>query len=662
MTANVGSRLHRGLCCHLALFLSLTLMSLRCGKCFANPALPISNARPPKTRFGSDNSGAKGKSTPISGTPFRGISRRVSQDESVAETPPSQIESIVANAKSIPVSMGKKIDLTNKSLRRKYLSAMGAGLAVSLAMVPEAVSFSFVAGVSPLTGLWTTVVLGFFAAAFGGRAGIQSSASGACSVVVAALCASHGGGYLAGCAALAGLIQIASGLLGMGKLIRLVPHPVMIGFVNGLSLVMLNAQLGHFKSAAGSFLSIFSPEGKYTYGCALLTMALVRYGIPALQEKVESAKAVPPTLGGVVIATFIARFLKWPVKTLADAAGAETFRGGLSTLPKMGLPASFLTPFTNAPIETLKIILPYAITMAAVGSIESLLTLQLLDGIVDDGKRGSTKKEVIGQGIGNFCSGLTGGIGGCALIGQSLISANSGGGVSKLSGMSMSIFLALGIVAFAPLLGQIPIVSLAGVMLLVCQSTFSWGSLRLFGKIPNLDAFIIALVTYITVADDLAKAVLVGTITSALGFAWKQSTKISASISQTKLTPPSGPTLPNVKTYSINGPLFFGSTQRFSRLFSCKEDPDDVVIDFTQSRVYDHSALDAINALADRYGAMGKRVYLRRLSSDCAKLLAKVHKGGLPPYEVIEVSPADPVYGVAEDAGIYENVSVGQAS
>ena len=341
-----------------------------------------------------------------------------------------------------------------------------------------------------------------------------------------------------------------------------------------------------------------------------------------------------------------------------DVAGAETFKGGLSVLPKIGLPESVWTPLVNSPLETLSIILPYAITMAAVGTIESLLTLQLLDGIIDDGKRGSTKREVIAQGIGNMASGLTGGIGGCALIGQSLINAQSGGGVSRLSGMSMALFLALGIVSFAPLLGQIPVVALAGVMLLVCQSTFSWGSLRLFGKIPNLDAFIIALVTIITVKDDLAKAVLVGTITSALGFAWKQSTTISATISQTKLIPSSGPILPSVKSYNINGPLFFGSTQSFSRLFSVKEDPNDVVIDFTGSRVFDHSALEAINGIADRYGSMGKRVYLRHLSRDCASLLGKIHDGGLPPYEVVELSPNDPYYGVATRPEIYNDIPV----
>ena len=213
--------------------------------------------------------------------------------------------------------------------------------------------------------------------------------------------------------------------------------------------------------------------------------------------------------------------------------------------------------------------------------------------------------------------------------------------------------VALGIVSFAPLLGQIPVVALAGVMLLVCQSTFSWGSLRLVGKVPNLDLFIIGLVTFVTVKDDLAKAVLLGTITSALGFAYRQSTTISATISQTKLVPPSGPILPSVKSYVLNGPLFFGSTTAFSRLFSVKDDPDDIVIDFTSSRVFDHSALESINTIADRYGALGKRVYLRHLSRDCARLLGKVHAGGLPPYEVVQTSPNDPFYGVAEESKLY---------
>ena len=429
-------------------------------------------------------------------------------------------------------------------------------------MVPCAVSFSFLAGVSPLVGLWTTVVLGFFAAAFGGRAGMCSSSSGACSLVVAALGASHGPGYLAGCAALAGLLQIGAGAFGIGKLIRLVPHPVMLGFVNGLALVLLKAQLKCFQDG-GKFLSLFAPEGLAAYGCAMMTMALVKFGIPKLQEKVDAARAVPPTLGGIVIASAVAKVFKWPLKTLADVAGAETFKGGLSVLPKLGLPTSVWAPLVSSPIETLKVILPYALTMCAVGSIESRLTLQLLDGIIDDGERGSTKKEVIGQGIGNLAAGLTGGIGGCALIGQSLINAQSGGGVSRLSGMSMAIFLALGIVGFAPLLGQIPVVALAGVMLLVCQSTFAWGSLRLVGKVPNIDLLTIAVVSLVTIKDDLAKAVVYGTIMSALSFAYKQSTAISSTIGHTKLIPPSGkqrmflfscnPQLTSTRLYSFQG-------------------------------------------------------------------------------------------------------------
>jgi len=258
--------------------------------------------------------------------------------------------------------------------------------------------------------------------------------------------------------------------------------------------------------------------------------------------------------------------------------------------------------------------------------------------------------------LGNIASGLTGGIGGCALLGQSIINMQSGGGVSRLSGMSMALFLALGIVCAAPLLGAVPVAALVGVMLLVCQSTFSWSSLRVLNKVPKLDAFVIALVSFITVKDDLAKAVVVGTIASALGFAWKQSTCIKAT---SKLVPASvsvnskdkgkgGDGVNLWKEYKLSGPLFFGSILRFSSIFDVKEDPNDVIIDFTDSRVYDHSALEAVNNLADRYGESGKRVYLRHLSSDCAQLLDKIHEGGLPPYEMIQADPqTDPVYGVA---------------
>jgi len=486
-----------------------------------------------------------------------------------------------------------------------------------------------------LTGLWTTVFLGFVAAAFGGRPGICSSASGACSVVVAALGHSHGPSYLSACAILAGVFQIFfGGYGGMGKFIRLVPHPVMLGFVNGLTLVMFKAQLPQFQTSAGTYLSLTSTAGKSMYGLTALTMVLVRM-IP----KIQLFRSIPPSLGAVTFCALLAKLFKLPVKTLSDVSGADTFRGGLSVFPRIGLPQ---VPFS---LETLNIIMPFAITLAAVGAIESLLTMQLLDGMADDGKRGSTKKECLGQGLGNMAAGFAGGIGGCALLGQSIINAESGGLRSRLSGMSMALFLGLGIVAGAPLLANVPVAALVGVMLTVCQSTFSWSSLRILHKIPKLDAFIIFLVSFITVKDDLAKGVVAGIIANALGFAWKQSTSITAVESMVKAPGSKQPW----KSYNLNGPLFFASTAQFANLFDVKKDPTDIIIDFTGSRVFDHSALEAINSLADRYGEAGKKVHLRHLSPSSGKLLTQLH-GGDRQYAIIESDPnMDPVYMVARD-------------
>ena len=558
--------------------------------------------------------------------------------------PPSQMESILANAKTLNPFNKQK---SGEESQGVIVPSLAAGLAVSLAMIPEAVSFAYVAGVSPLVGLWTTVFMGFVAASFGGRAGICSSASGACSVVVAALCRTHGAAYLSACAILAGFLQVLfGGVFGLGKFIRLVPHPVMLGFVNGLTVVMLKAQMTHFKDAAGAFLTLSSSEGKVMYGLTALTVLMVKI-IP----KFKKLSMIPPSLGAVTVCSLIAKAFNMSAKTLADVSGADTFRGGLSVLPSIAIPKVPLS------LETLKIITPFAITMAAVGAIESLLTMQLLDGIADDGSRGSTKKECLGQGLGNIASGFAGGIGGCALLGQSIINVQSGGGISRLSGMSMALFLAVGIVAAAPLLASVPIAALVGVMLVVCQSTFSWSSLRILHKIPKLDAATIFLVSIITVKDDLAKAVVAGVIASSLGFAWKQSTSITAS-QKTVPRPFSDEDAAELqsketewKSYEIQGPLFFGSVTQFGNLFNVKEDPKDVVLDFTKSRVMDHSALEAINTVADRYGEAGKRVHLRHLSSDCASLLKKLNDGQLPPYELIESDPAtDPVYGVADAA------------
>jgi len=549
----------------------------------------------------------------------------VAPSSAPAQQPPSQLQSIVLNAKSL-VSI-------DKERKDTLLTSSASGLTMTLAMIPEAIAFSFVAGVHPLVGLWTTVTLGFFAAAFGGRAGIVSSASGACSVVVASLCASHGAPYLAACAILAGLMQVAGGYMGIGKFIRLVPHPVMLGFVNGLAVVMTKSQLHHFTGFSWN-----SPQGLATYGLTALTMALIKL-LPKVTKK------IPATLGAIVVTTLIAVFGGLPVQTLGDVAGASTFTGGLSVLPKLGLPA---VPFTLA---TLKTIFPYAFTVAAVGAIESLLTMQLVDGVMDDGKRGSTKKEMIGQGVGNAASGLVGGFGGCALLGLSIVNVQSGGGLSRWSGMSFAVFLALALVTAAPLLAKVPIASLTGVMLLVCYKTFSWSSLRLLNKIPRLDALVIALVSIVTVRKDLAVAVLYGTIASALGFAWKQSTNISAEAETT----PTGE-----KVYKLRGPLFFGSIEKFQDLFSSRSDPKKVVLDFKNSRVFDHSALQAINGVADSYGEQGKTVVLRGLSSDGAQLLGNLRKGKqLPQYQIVEYDPqSDPAYMLAEESDVYADLKI----
>ena len=592
--------------------------------------------------------------------------------------PPSQAESVVINAKSVTAESFRDttVDDDNKNKLSVWLRSSAAGLAVSLAMVPKAVAFSFVAGVSPLVGLWTTVVLGFVAAILGGRAGICSSASGACSVVVAALCASHGPGYVSTCAILAGALQVLAGCLGLGKFIRLVPHPVMLGFVNGLAIVMTRAQLVHFRSSSangGGFLSLLTAQGASMYGVTALTMVLVKLW-PKVSQKVRALASIPSTLAAVVLSTVVAKGLQLPVRTLADIAGAETFGGGWAVVPRLAWPTGVPPTWS-----TLQIVLPYAMTMAAVGCIESLLTMQLLDGMVDDGQRGSTRQECIGQGCGNVLAGFTGGIGGCALLGQSIINVQSGGGGSKWSGMSMALFLATGIVIAAPLLGAVPVASLVGVMLLVCHSTFSWSSLRLLRKIPKLDAAVIALVSIATVQKDLAYAVVLGTMASALGFAWKQSTTLTASSSsfvvQDNKDDKTGTTK---KLYQLNGPVFFGSTTQFTSLFDPKTDPEEVIVDFTNSRVMDHSALEAIQTVADQYGALGKTIRLRRLSKDCVQLLQRLDRrrgddnnqpnsrssndtttSRLPPYEVIESDPThDPVYQVAESSERYRYIKV----
>ena len=530
---------------------------------------------------------------------------------------------------------GERGVATERAPRRAATNVL-AGVTTALAMVPEAISFSFVAGVSPLVGLWTTVAMGGIVGLLGGRGGVMTGASGACAVVVAALCeakGAEGGAYLSATAVLAGLLQIIAGQLKLGKFIRLVPHPVMLGFVNGLAVVMFRAQLRHFRDPVTGLL-LRGAKGATMLAVTLGTAALIKL-LPMLTT------AVPASLMAITIASLATKLLRLPATTLADIAGADTFKGGFAVLPKLALPC--VGAFKASPLSFLSTIFPYAASMAAAGLIESLLTLQLVDGLVDDGTRGSTSAECRGQGVANVAAGLTGGIGGCALIGQSLI-ATDAGGTARLAGVVMSLALALGIVVGAPLLAAVPIGSLVGLMLVVCHSTFNWSSLRLIGSIPPIDTVVLAIVSVVVVCKDLAVAVVVGTVLSALSFAWTQSTRVALDVSDLADHPTHG----HVLTHSVRGQLFFGSARHFQQLFAEQPlplpDVDCLILDFLYARILDLSAVEAIGAVAARFGAQGKKVVLRHLPQDLADLL---RRDAGPELVVEKDKSTDPEYGSA---------------
>jgi SulP family sulfate permease len=489
-----------------------------------------------------------------------------------------------------------------------------SGLTVALALVPEAVAFAFVAGVGPLVGLYAAFMVGLITAVFGGRPGMISGATGALAVVMVALVAQHGVEYLFAAVVLMGFIQVGVGMLRMGKFIRIVPHPVMLGFVNGLAIVIFLAQLQSFKvkDAEGIFQWMQAEPLWLMLGLVALTMAIIQY-LPKL------TKAIPSSLAAIITVTLIVIGLNLESRTVGDMA---SIAGGL---PEFHLP---MVPFS---LETLWIILPYSIIFAAIGLIESLLTLTLIDEITET--RGRGNKECVGQGAANVVTGLFGGMGGCAMIGQSMINVNSGGR-GRLSGISAALFLLIFILFASGLIEMIPLAALTGVMFMVVIGTFEWSSFRIMGKIPKADAFIIILVSGVTVATDLAIAVVVGVIVSALVFAWEHAKYINVTISDGKM---------GSKIYELNGPLFFASVQNFQELFDVKNDPDDVVVEFQNSRVMDHSAIEAIDTLAERYLNAGKRLHLRHLTQECQELLEKA--GDLVEVNVIE----DPKYHVADD-------------
>jgi SulP family sulfate permease len=498
-----------------------------------------------------------------------------------------------------------------------------SGLTVALALVPEAVAFAFVAGVAPLTGLYAAFMMGIITATIGGRPGMISGATGAMAVVMVALVATHGVEYLFAAVLLAGIFQISAGILRLGKFIRMVPHPVMLGFVNGLAIVIFLAQLKQFQvaDADGNMVWLSGIPLWTMLGLITLTMAIIHF-LPRLTS------AIPASLVAIVTITLLVTLFDLDARSVQDVL--RDLSGDPNATIAGGLP-SFHIPTVPLTLETLQIILPYALILAGVGLIESLLTMSLIDELTET--RGRGNKECIGQGVGNAVNGLFGGMGGCAMIGQSMININSGGR-GRLSGITAALFLLLFILAGSQLIEVIPIAALVGVMFIVVLGTFEWASFRLLGRIPLADTIVGILVAVVTVLTDLAIAVIVGVIVSALVFAWQHAKQM---IAETRIDGY------GIKYYHLQGPLFFGSVQTFADLFDPKNDPQEVIVDFAQARVFDHSGLEAIDTLADRYTREQKTLHIRHLSQECQNLLVKA--GDLVEVNMME----DPVYRVADD-------------
>jgi len=491
-----------------------------------------------------------------------------------------------------------------------------SGLTVALALVPEAVAFSFVAGVHPLVGLYAAFIVGLITAFIGGRPGMISGATGALAVVMVSLVASHGVQYLFATVLLMGILQILAGVFRLGKFIRLVPYPVMLGFVNGLAIVIFMAQLTQFQITGADGIKVWMTGWPLVTMLALVVVTMV---IIWLMPKITNI--IPAPLAGIVI-----------VAAIVIGFGIDVPRVGDLASIKGGLP-EFSIPMVPLNLQTLEIIFPYALVLAAIGLIESLLTLNLVGEMT--GNRGGASQECIAQGIANTVTGFFGGMGGCAMIGQSMINIKSGGR-TRISAIAAALFLLAFILVGSSLIEQIPLAALVGVMFMVVIGTFAWRSITILRRIPLTDAMVMILVTIVTVVSDLAIAVVVGVIVSALAFAWQNATHIHASAHQT----PEG-----AKVYQIEGPLFFGSVEGFMEIFNPKTDPGVVIIDFLNSRVVDQSALQAIEALASKYEILGKTVQLRHLSRDCHKLL---HRAG----QLMVDSEDDPRYEIAVDYSI----------
>jgi sulfate permease, SulP family len=489
-----------------------------------------------------------------------------------------------------------------------------SGLTVALAMVPEAIAFALIAHVSPLTGLYAAIIVCLITSLFGGRPGMISGATGALAVVMVALVAQHGVEYLFAAVILMGMLQAIFALFRLGKYIRMVPYPVMLGFVNGLAIVIFIAQFGHFKELNSEGAQVWMTGSPLftILGLTVLTVAII-YLFPRL------TKAIPSSLASIFIVSSVVIFLGLDTKTVGDLGSIA------------GNVPSFRIPDITYNLETLRIIFPYAFLLACIGLIETLLTLNLIDDMTDT--RGRPNKESMAQGFANIITGFFGGMGGCAMIGQRMININNRA-LRRLSGVSTAVFLASFILFLSEWIELIPLAALIGVMFVVAEKTFEWGSLRLFGKVPREDVFVGLLVGGVTIIADLAIAVILGVIVSALFFAWNHAKRIQVKTNFNAK---------GWKTYELEGTLFFASAKNFHELFSIHEDPKEVVIDFKGSRVADQSAIMAIDNLANKYKAIGKKLHLIHLSPDCLEILDTAKS-------MVEVNLLeDPKYHIADD-------------
>ena len=512
----------------------------------------------------------------------------------------------------LPIILKKKhslkpfqlIDRTNGgSIKNDFLS----GITVALALVPEAVAFAFVAGISPVVGLYGAFMMGLVTSIFGGRPGMISGATGAMAVVMVHLVSegnqlggtdTSGLQYLFGALLLAGILQVTAGLLKLGKFVRMIPHSVMMGFVNGLAIVIFISQLGMFKS-----------NGNWLQGSALFIMiALVSTTMLIMVSLPLITKKIPAALTAIIVvslAVVLGDLDTETVKSFIVSNGGEGIKAGLP---------NFQIPLISFSLETLFFIAPYSFILASIGLIESLMTLNLIDELTDT--HGSGNRECVAQGAGNILNSFFGGMGGCAMIGQSIINIKSGGR-GRLSGITAALALLFFILFGSSYIEQVPIAALVGVMFMVVLGTFAWSTFKVWNKVPTADVIVILLVTIITVFFDLAIAVLTGVVVSSLVFAWENAKRIRAR----KYIDDHG-----VKHYEIYGPLFFGCIELFNSKFDVKNDPSEIVIDFKESRIVDQSAIECINKLTERYHKSGKNIHLRHLSSDCVKLIKRAEK------------------------------------